>query len=355
MRASRLVSLLLLLQTRGGMTAAQLARELEVSVRTVHRDVDALAQSGVPIYADRGPQGGIRLVEGYRTRLTGMTAEEAEALFLSGIPGPAAELGLGTVVTAARLKVLAALPAELRGRATRLVERFHLDTAGWFQPGEGVPALADLADCVWEAERLEVDYERGDRVVTRILEPLGLVLKGGVWYAVARVDDQVRTYRGSRIVRARRLGERFERPGGFDLASFWTEASAAYERDAPRVTITLRIRPDRMDRLMEAIGLSAVQAAEILDQADPDGWTRLRVRLEWPDSAAAALVRVGGDCEVLEPAELRERIVRHASRVLERYGVLPVAAVPVAAAARRPGERGTRRAPRDVAAGASSA
>lgn len=355
MRASRLVSLLLLLQARGGMSAAQLARELEVSVRTVHRDVDALAQSGVPIYADRGPHGGIRLVEGYRTRLTGMTAEEAEALFLSGIPGPAAELGLGTVVAAARLKVLAALPAELRGRATRLVERFHLDTAGWFQAGEEVPALADLADCVWEAERLEVDYERGDRVVTRVLEPLGLVLKGGVWYVVARVDGQIRTYRGSRIVRARRLGERFDRPGGFDLASFWTEASAAYERDAPRVTITLRIRPNRMDWLMEAIGPHAVQAAEILDEPDPEGWTRLRVRLEWPQSAAAALVRVGGDCEVLEPVELREGIVRHASRVLERYGALPVAADPDAAGTLRPSGSGAGRVPRVVTVGAPSA
>src|SRR5436190_8629056 len=182
MRASRLVALLLLLQARGHLTAEQLARELEVSVRTVHRDVEALSASGVPIYAERGPHGGIRLVDGYRTRLTGMTADEAEALFLSGLPGPAAELGLGTVVAAARLKVLAALPTELRARASRLVERFHLDATGWFQAGEPVPHLAALSEAVWESQRVRIDYERGDRSVERVLEPLGLVLKAGVWY-----------------------------------------------------------------------------------------------------------------------------------------------------------------------------
>ncbi len=319
MRASRLVSLLLLLQTRGRLTAGELAAELEVSVRTIHRDVEALSEAGVPIYAERGPHGGIRLVDGYRTRLTGMTADEAEALFLSGLPGPAAELGLGTVVAAARLKVLAALPPELRARASRLVERFHLDASGWFQAGEPVPHLAALSEAVWETHRVEIDYERGDRTVSRTIDPLGLVLKAGVWYVVAATDGSLRTYRVGRVVGARPLDERFERPADFDLAALWAESSAAYERDAPRIDVTVRIHDDRLDRLRAAVGERAVEAAVSVPPDDPGGWRRLRLRLDWPDEVPGVLLRAGPDLEVLEPVEVRDRLVAMARATVDRY------------------------------------
>jgi len=323
MRASRLVSLLLLLQTRGQMTAAELARELEISIRTVHRDVEALAESGVPIYAERGLRGGVRLVDGYRTRLTGLTADEAEALFLSGLPGPAAELGLGTVMAAARLKVLAALPGELRGRATRLVERFHLDAAGWFQADEPVPSLATLADAVWSGLRVDIEYDRGQTVSSRFLDPLGLVLKAGVWYLVALAEGQPRTYRVSRVRAATTLDERVERPPDFDLATFWAESSAAYEREAARVDVTVRADPERLDHLRTAVGSQAVASAERIAVADPDGWIRLRLRLDWPDEVPARLLAAGTSIEVLDPPDIRDRLSRIARRVADRYEAAP--------------------------------
>jgi predicted DNA-binding transcriptional regulator YafY len=319
MRASRLVSLLLLLQTRGDLTAAQLAEELEVSVRTIHRDVEALAVSGVPIYAERGPHGGIRLVDGYRTRLTGMTEDEAEAVFLTGIPGPAAELGLGTIVAAARLKVLAALPPELRGRASRLQQRFHLDAPGWFSSAEATPYLVDVATAVWEDRRLRIGYDRGDREVERVLDPLGLVLKGGVWYAVGRVGEDARTYRVSRITRVTLTDERFERGDGFDLAAWWAENTAAYERSAERVEVTLRCHPEAIDVLIEIFGDAVMSRAERLPVSDPDGWEHIRVRLEWPRTAHFRLLGLGGVAEILTPVQLRDAVIREARSVLDRY------------------------------------
>ena len=319
MRASRLVNLLLLLQSRGGLTAAELARELEVSVRTIHRDVEELSAAGVPIFADRGPLGGIRLVDGYRTRLTGMTADEAEALFLAGLPGPAAQLGLGTVVAAAQLKVMAALPPELRSRASRIVERFHLDAAGWFQAQEAVPHLATLSAAVWDARAVRILYERGGGPVERTVGPLGIVLKGGVWYVIGATDGQIRTYRASRVVEATLTDEPVERPDGFDLAAYWTESSAAYERDAPTVEVVVRIAADQAWRIADVYGRATLDAAERLDDPDPEGWLRLRLRVSWPDEVANRLLSIGPRLEVLEPADVRERVIAIAGRVVARY------------------------------------
>jgi predicted DNA-binding transcriptional regulator YafY len=319
MRASRLVSLLLLLQTRGRMTAAQLADELEVSERTIHRDVDALSAAGVPIYAERGPYGGVQLVDGYRTRLTGMTAHEAEAVFLAGLPGPAAELGLGTVMTAARLKVLAALPIELRARASRLVERFHLDAAGWFQAGDPVPHLATLAEAVWEGHRVQVAYERGDETVERVLDPLGLVLKGGIWYVVASVEGQVRTYRISRVASATALEERFDRPPDFDLPEFWAESIATYERDVPRLEVGVRVDPLYLGRLADYVGGPTMAAAQHKEGTDPDGWVRLRLRIDWPGDAPGHLLGMGAHLEVIDPPEVRARVAAMATGAASLY------------------------------------
>jgi predicted DNA-binding transcriptional regulator YafY len=321
-RSSRLLSILLLLQTRGRMTAKDLATELEVSLRTIYRDVDSLAAAGVPLYGDRGPAGGYQLIDGYRTRLTGLNTDEAGSIFLAGVPGPAAELGLGTVLATAQLKLLAALPTELRSRAGRIRERFHLDAPGWFHSGEEAPHLALVAQAVWNQHRLRVMYRRPGGPTERLLDPLGVVLKSGVWYVVAARDGETRTYRVSRIEEAELLDERFERPETFDLVEYWTDSIAAYERDIPRLPVTIRLNPMRRSALSAIVGGTAVHDADVLPaDGDPDGWMHLRMRMEWPEDAAARLVGLGNDLEVLEPAELRDQVLALARGTLARHGV----------------------------------
>jgi predicted DNA-binding transcriptional regulator YafY len=322
-RASRLVSLVLLLQTRGQMTAAQLAAELEVSVRTIHRDVAALSAAGVPVYAEPGRYGGCRLVDGYRTRLTGLNADEAEALFLAGAPGPLAELGLGTVLAAAQLKVLAALPPELRSRAVRVQQRFHLDAPAWFRDPDDVPLLAEVASALWDDRRLDVRYARPDRVVGRVLDPLGLVLKAGVWYLVAAHRDHVRTYRVARLESVVVRPERFERPGDFDLTAYWAASSVEFEEQMLRFEVTARLSPhgaSLLRRVLEPAAGRAALAALAGGAPDPDGWVTLVMPMESPEVAYHELLRLGADVEVLAPAELRQRLVATAHAMSCLYG-----------------------------------
>ena len=319
MRASRLVALLLLLQTRGRMTADEIAHELEVSPRTVYRDLDALGAAGVPVYAERGPGGGLQLVEGYRTRLTGLNTDEAQALFLAGLPGPAAELGLGTVLTAAQLKVLAALPPELRSRASRIRERFHMVVPGWFQRTQDVPCLASIAGAVWEGRRVRIWYRRDDEERERLVDPLGIVLKAGTWYLVARRDGLFRTYRVSRIVAAEVSEDRFERPPSFDLATYWDASAAEFEESFERVSVSLRLHPDAVGLLGYIVGGSRVEAAIAVAPVDDDGWLRITIRLESLEWAHDDLLRLGARAEILAPEELRSRIAASAAQMVSNY------------------------------------
>ncbi|MFD9392428.1 helix-turn-helix transcriptional regulator [Streptomyces sp. NPDC060000] len=318
MKSSRLVSILLLLQTRGRMTAAQLAEELEVSVRTVYRDVEALGAAGVPLYGDAGHAGGYRLLDGYRTRLTGLTADEAEALFLAGVPGPAAQLGLGPVLAAAQLKVRAALPPELRVHADRISGRFHLDAPGWYTDAgtDEVPYLPAVADAVWNNKILHIEYRRWREPtdVERRLEPYGLVLKAGRWYVVAGPGP--RTFRVDQILELASSDEGFTRPDDFDLAAHWT----AYQRGFHQ-----RLYQDRAEAVVRlAPGVALARAVRQDGPAGPDGWTVARVPIESVEHAHAEFLRLGADIEVLQPPELRERIARTVTELAALYGNSPV-------------------------------
>jgi predicted DNA-binding transcriptional regulator YafY len=321
-RASRLVSLLLLLQTRGRMTAHALAEELEVSVRTVYRDVESLGASGVPIYADRGPTGGYQLLDGYRTRLTGLTSEEAGTLFLAGVPGPAAELGLGSVLAAAELKLRASLPGELADRADRVRERFHLDAPGWFRSDEPTPFLAVVADAVWSSRQLSVRYRRWKtpREVSRTLSPLGVVLKAGRWYLAAETNGRVTCYRVANILEAEPLDAPVVRPEGFDLAQFWHEWTERYERSVYTTTATVRMRASALEFMafVFAPEMSRV-ARRSASEPDADGWVITTVPIECVSHGHTELLKLGADAEVLDPPELRAMLAATARSLASTY------------------------------------
>jgi predicted DNA-binding transcriptional regulator YafY len=321
MRASRLLSVLLLLQNRGRMTADELAAELEVSVRTVYRDIESLSAAGVPVYADRGRAGGYQLVGGYRTRLTGMSEEEAQSLSLAGLPVAAAELGLGTVLAAAQLKLYAALPEELRSRAGMLAQRFHLDVPGWHRDVESLSHLAALGEAVWQAHRVEVRYRRWDRSERRrVLEPLGLILKGGNWYLAAACAGSVRTYRVARIVELTDLGESFERPEGFDLAGYWREWSEQFERRLYPRTARVRLSPLGRDLVPFYLGSAGVRAlAAATGEPDGDGWLQVELPVERGAPALGQLLHFGPELQVLAPEDLRAEVAVAAGRMAAAY------------------------------------
>ncbi|MGW0615179.1 helix-turn-helix transcriptional regulator [Streptomyces sp. NPDC002788] len=325
MRAARLIKMVLLLQSRPAMTAAELARELEVSERTVTRDAQALSEAGVPVYADRGRVGGYRLVGGYRTRLTGLHRSEAEALFLSGVPGALREMGLEDAASAARLKVSAALLPSLRDASRTAAQRFHLDAPNWFKEPKTPALLPAVADAVWDDRRITARYRRGEDEVVRELEPYGLVLKAGVWYLCARVagGGSFRVYRIDRFEAVEPGAERFEREPEFDLPAFWEERAEQFARSILRARVVVRLSPDGVRALPYALdSLSAREALTGADAPDGDGWVTVALPVESEEVAHTQLTALGPEVEVLAPESLRERFARDALRLagLYRFG-----------------------------------
>jgi predicted DNA-binding transcriptional regulator YafY len=319
MRASRLLSILMLLQTRGRMSAQELAAEVEVSVRTVFRDLDQLSAAGVPVWGDRGRNGGFQLQDGWRTKLTGLTTDEARAIFLTGLPGPAEELGLGEAMASAQLKLLAALPSDWQGDAQRVGSRFHLDPVDWFRNAEPADYLRAVAEAVWSERRLQIRYQSWNRVSDRVVDPLGLVLKAGMWYMVARAEREPRTFRLSNIQTLEVLAERFSRPRNFDLSRYWTASTKRFEAGVYRSEAQLRVSALGLRRLQALSTIVAAAATRTALPPDADGWMRVTIPIESVEDAARELLRLGAEGEVLQPPEVRGLMKSAAEQMAALY------------------------------------
>ncbi len=326
MRADRLVSLLLLLQLRQRATAQELAELLEVSERTIYRDIQALSVAGVPVYGEAGHAGGFRLVDGYRTELTGLTRREAESLFLTGLPAAAQTLGLGAAVSGAQLKLRAALPHPLRADADNLRRKFHLDALGWYQDSDQMTHLSAIADAVLRQRQLRIRYLRWDkpRDVGRTVNPYGIVLKGGNWYLVGDSRDAVRTYRISRINECETTGETFAIPATFDLADHWRKYLTEFDTRRHRATAIVRLTPRAMDHLHFLVEPAVAQSALRSATTQKDGWSRVVVPIENYDQAARDFLRLGADAEVISPVGLRRRIAQNVAAMQTYYHAGPV-------------------------------
>jgi predicted DNA-binding transcriptional regulator YafY len=314
MKASRLLSILMLLQARGRLTAGALAQALEVSERTVLRDIDQLSAAGVPLWGERGRQGGFQLREGWSTQLTGMTEPEANALLLAGLPGPATELGLGAAAASARMKMVASLPGEWREQAERVGQRLHIDPVDWYRTQDAPRFLREVADAVWRARRIDVRYESWRGKTQRTLEPLGLVLKAGAWYLVARAvettptkGDGVRTYRLASVL-ALTVGSSFRRPKSFDLASTWLASAARFESELRSMEVRVRASARCMAWLANAR----------IPFTHQDG-DEITIRVESIEQGARQMLAFGDEIEVVAPSALRERMAQQAGAVLALY------------------------------------
>jgi predicted DNA-binding transcriptional regulator YafY len=320
MRASRLLSIQMLLETRGRMSAQALAQALEVSLRTLYRDVDELTLAGVPIYAERGRNGGFQLMAGWKTTLTGLTASEAQAVFLMGLTGPAAQLGLGRERADAELKLVAALPATQRDGVQRIQSRFHVDTLAWYQESDPVPHLSTVANAVWNDKQLQIEYQSWKGTSNSTVHPLGLVLKSGIWYLVAAIEQQPRTYRISQIQRATILPTQLRRPKKFELVRYWQDALLRFEHSLYQAWATVLATTEGIQKL-KCLSAAVAKSVALPTQRNPDGRYPLRIPIESISQGASQLLSLAPDVEVIAPAALKKALRQRIGVIAACYGV----------------------------------
>ena len=318
MRADRLFSIVLLLQSHRQLTAHDLAGRLEVSARTIHRDMEALSGAGVPVVAERGTGGGWSLLGEYRTNLTGLNESEIQSLFVSKPSRVLADLNLEKAAEGAFLKLLAALPSVYRRGAEQARQRIYVDVTGWNRAEETVPHLHALQEAVWQERRARILYGRGecDAAAERLVDPLGLVAKGSVWYLVAAVEGDVRSYRISRVQGVELLDEPAVRPPDFDLAAFWEQSSAQFRAHLPAYRARVRVRREIVSRLPYAGRFARV---EHVGEPDADGWVEVSLRFDVEEMACEYALGFGTQLEVLEPVALREKVIAAAQQVVAFY------------------------------------
>lgn len=319
MRASRLLTILIVLQARGRVSAEVLARELEVSVRTIYRDVDQLGASGVPVYAERGRHGGFALLGGFRTNLTGLTAPEADAVSLIGMAQAAADLGLGEDAESARLKILASIPPGKGKLAQRVATRFHLDPAPWYERPAPPSTLRALAEAVWSDRQVRIAYESWKGLVNRTISPLGLVMKAGTWYAAGAAGGTTRIYRVAAVRALEITDEPNTRPRNFDLAGFWVTAARDFEAGLRSETARVRLSPRGVQLLRDVNPAGADAVAAQHPSPPANGWIEATIPFERLPHAVREALRMGADMEVLAPAALRAAIAKEAVRIRQMH------------------------------------
>lgn len=306
--------MLLLLQAKGRMSARELSGQLEVSQRTIYRDLDALSAAGVPVHAQRGVLGGIVLADGYRKALTQFSEDEIRALFIAG-DNLLVDIGIDDRRPHALEKLAGALPDAQRRAVEVMRGRIYLDHRRWKQSAQPREHLATLRAAIWEDRRVKLQYrDRNRKASLRVIDPLGLVAKAGVWYLVARSRDEMRTFRAERIVGVAPMDESFDRPEGFDLVAFWRDWTVKYEESVPGYPVILRVPSEAIEDVTE------FWESHILGDTHKSGKVLVKVVFPAPEVAVHQIVAWGRRVEIIEPRELREKALSRAREVLKHYG-----------------------------------